>query len=200
MKKITKRIVLLLIFTSTLSSFGLAFEQQGFSEYQENNKEVSFLCQNQCFLLLWDLANNDVIKVHGDINGNGIFGYGFLVGQQVAPWEMVQVSWPSSIDTTYIFSKNQLFDQIPKEAKILLVFQGNVWSQAMSIQLWKLGFWEKTQQLWKDFWTIEPITPYSINLRYGVKLIDTSLIKIWYIVFVLLAIFILSAKSFAKKE
>jgi hypothetical protein len=53
-------------------------------------------------------------------------GYGFLVGQQIAPGETVQVNGESSVDQQFAFSVLPFYAQLPAEAQLVLIVQGNV--------------------------------------------------------------------------
>ncbi|HBB03992.1 TPA: hypothetical protein DCZ39_03800 [Patescibacteria group bacterium] len=84
-----KRLLLLFVFAA-LPSFA-AYEQQGFSQFQELDGNIDFTCTGQCFALLGPLAGSDYVSLKGALQGDGAIGYGFVVGQQVVPGETVQI-------------------------------------------------------------------------------------------------------------
>jgi len=81
------------------------------------------------------------------------------------------------MDQKFNFSELQFFSQIPKEAQVVLIVQGKVSGSEVKAKLKYLSFFEKFDQAWKDFWKMEPMTPYTINLRYGVKILGSSIVQ-----------------------
>ena len=164
-----------------------AYLQQGFSSYQETNGSLAFVCETQCVIILWPLAGYDSVLVTGPLAGDGQFGYGFLVGQQIYPGETVPVQWVSS--KLFTFATHPLISQLPKkDTQLVLIARGNVQTSGVTVWLDKLSLGQNIRQWWTDFWTNEPLRPYSINLRYGVKILWTSLVKIGYRLFVIACI------------
>ena len=178
-----------------------AFQQQGFTTYQEwynpDGFGVTFDCEQQCIVLLWTLGGNDYLQLNGIVEGQGALGFGFLMGEQVVPWPMINVQWQWNMDQKFNFSELQFFSQIPKEAQVVLIVQGKVSGSEVKAKLKYLSFFEKFDQAWKDFWKMEPMTPYTINLRYGVKILGSSIVQYWYILFILIALYI---RLFSKKN
>lgn len=54
-----------------------------------------------------------------------------------------------------------------------------------------LSLWQKITQWWNDFWTMETMQQYSINWHYWVLVNWTSIIKYWYILFIVIALCVL---------
>lgn len=151
---------------------------------------MTFACENQCIVVLWTLGSNDYLNLQGTVEGQGTIGFWFLIGEQVAPGPMMNVQWQGKIDQKFSFSEVQFISQIPKEAQVVLLVQGKVKGNEVVANLRYLSFFEKFDQAWKDFWKMEPMTPYTINLRYGVKMLGTSIVQYWYILFILAAVYI----------
>jgi hypothetical protein len=178
-----------------------AFQQQWFTAYQEwYNSSLTFACESQCFVLLWTLGGNNYLNLQGTLDGQWTVGFGFLVGQQIAPWPMMNIQWQWKLDQKFSFSDVPVYPQIPKEAQIVLLVQGNVKGSEVLANLRYFSFSEKLSQWWKDFWKMEPMTPYSINLRYGVKILGTSIVKYGYRIFVLLSLYIWLFKKNTKEN
>ena len=58
-----KRLLVLLVFFA-LPSFA-AYQQQGFTQFQELDGNINFVCDSQCFALLGPLAGSDYISLNG---------------------------------------------------------------------------------------------------------------------------------------
>ena len=190
---------LLFIIYCLLPTNASAYQQQGFSSYAEQENNISFSCQNQCSILLGEMQQKDLINIQWNIQWNGMLAYGFLVGQQIAPWWQITINWWSDIDQTFLFQDFPQITQIPDNTQIVLLIQWNIqWT--INPKLNKLWNKEKFTKWRKDFWTNETLTPYSINLRYWVKILGTSIIKIMMILFFIWLIFILINKKRKSKK
>lgn len=193
-----KRFLILLAFVG-MPTFA-TYQQQGFEQFQEFDGNMSFSCSGQCIALIWPIAWSDFVTLRWSLQWNGIVGYGFLVGQQIAPGDMLQINGNTSVDQQFSFSKLQFFSQIPADAQLVFIVQWTIsWSQ-VSLQPWFMNFYQKVGQWWKDFWTMETLTPYSINLRYGVKLFGVSIVKYGYRIFVLAMLYILFFVQWNKEQ
>lgn len=160
------------------------YQQQGFTTYAETGGTISFSCTTQCFILLWPLGSNQLLALKGTMQWGGQIGYGFLVGQQIYPGEMLLAN--GSVNSSFVFPRHQLFSKLDKQqTQIALVVNGNVQTTDLTIDFWKLFFSEKVAMMWTDFRTNEPLRPYSINLRYGIKLLWTPLFIMMYWLFAL---------------
>ncbi len=192
-----KRLLLLLVFAA-LPTF--AYQQQWFSQFQALDGNMNFTCTGQCIAVIGPLAGSDYISLNGTVKGNGMIGYGFLVGQQIIPWDTLQVNGDASVNQQFSFSKLPFYSQIPAEAQVVFIVQGTLtWTQ-FGLKMWAMSFYQKIGQWWKDFWQNETLTPYSINLRYGVKLLGTSIIQYGYRLFAIIALLILFFAKWNKKE
>gem|GEM_PF-1699554 len=78
-----KRLLFFLAFAA-FPSFA-TYQQQGFGQFQEFDGNMNFFCTGQCFALIGPMAGSDSLILNGTFQGNGIVGYGFLMGQQIAP-------------------------------------------------------------------------------------------------------------------
>lgn len=192
-----KRLLLLLVFAA-LPTF--AYQQQGFSQYQESDGNMNFVCTGQCFALMAPFAWSDYISLRGTLQGNGMIGYGFLVGQQILPGDTVQVNGETQVDQQFSFAKLPFYSQIPTTAQVVFIVQGNITWNMLWVQIWSMDTYQKVGQWWKDFWQMETLTPYSINLRYGVKILGTSIIQYGYWIFAIIALLILFFAKWNKEE
>lgn len=188
------------ICTFSLIWFSFWYQQQWFSQYQEWSEWITFNCTNQCIVTLWQKDKIDYLNIDWTINWNGVVWYGFLMWDQISLLNQYNVVLSSQI-TEYInfVEYRQYLASIPWNTDLILLVNGNVkWN--MKIDASKFSLWQRFSQWWKDFWEMETFTPYSINLRYWVYLLWTSIVKYWYILFILAAVLILILKKWKKEE
>lgn len=178
-----KRLLLLPFFLVT-SSYAV-YQQQWFSQFQESDDGIQFVCEWQCVALIAPLAGSDYVDLQGRVQGSGIVGYGFLVGQQIAPAQTLPVWWTTSIDQRFTFNELPFYSQIPQDAQLVLFADGSVQTSHITLQLWYLGTAQRIVQWRHDFWSIETLTPYSINLRYWVSLLWIPLLHYAYWLFII---------------
>ena len=193
-----KRLLVLLVFFA-LPSFA-AYQQQGFTQFQELDGNVNFSCTDQCFVLVGPLVGSDYVSLNGMLQWNGMVGYGFVVGQQIIPGETFQINGATAVDQQFSFSKFPMYSQIPQDAQIVVIVQGNVVGSQMHVALGFMDFYQKIGKGWKDFRQMETLTPYSINLRYWVKILWTSIVQYWYWIFLLVALYILFFVKWGKDK
>ncbi|MFA5747566.1 MAG: hypothetical protein WC872_00465 [Candidatus Absconditabacterales bacterium] len=143
------------------------YQTQGFVSFQENFGKVDFVCANQCFILLDKLGSNDYLNLNGKLEGNGMIGYGFLVGQQIYPGENLQVNGLANIDQIFSFSKLQFFSQVPKEAQVVVIVQGNLTGGQFNQQIGELSFFEKFTNGFKQALEYKEYNPRTINFLEG---------------------------------
>ncbi len=180
-----KLLLTLLIFLGFYPSFSSAnFETQWFTSFKEANWKIVFSCEKACIVLLGDLSSNDKINLSWKLNWKWWFWYWFLFWQQFAQWEWMQLT-QTDISTVFDFNKLTFLSQLPSDAKVVLIFEWQIQGSLDNLTLSKKTFWEKIKQIWTDFMTVEWIKPYSINLRYGTMILWTSVVKIFYILFIL---------------
>lgn len=182
-----------------LPSFA-AYQQQGFSEFQEDVGGVRFVCDNQCFLLVGSLEW-DYISLRWRITGSGMMGYGFLVGQQIVPGEIFQVSDSALLDKQFVFRDLSFFSQIPKDAQLVLLAQGQVMWNDLLFSFGAYSFFNKILQWWKDFWTFDTFKPYTINLLYWPMIWgkNANVLFYWIFLFMVIIVLVLTKFSFQKK-
>lgn len=194
-----KRLLFLLLFAA-FPSFA-AYQQQGFSQFQELDGNMNFVCTGQCFALIGPMAWSDTISLDGSFQGNWTVGYGFVVGQQIVPGDTVSVNANSTITQQFSFSTLPFYSQLPQEAQVVFIVQGGVtWSQ-VHVALWFMDVYQKIGQWWKSFWTFDTFKPYTINLLHWPMVWGKSANYLFYIVFILcvLGIFAFTKYSFQKK-
>lgn len=194
-----KRLLLLLVF-AVFPSFA-AYQQQGFDQFQELDGNMNFTCTWQCLALIGPLAGSDYAMLKWAFQWNGVVGYGFLVGQQIAPGENFQVNGAASVDQKFSFSALPFFSQIPAEAQLILVVQWNITWVQISLQPGLMDFYQKIGQWWKSFWTFDTFKPYTINLLYWPMISGKNANALFYRIFLLIviAVFAFTKYSFQKK-
>ena len=60
---------------------------------------------------------------------------------------------------------------MPPNTQVVLVINGSIQGQGLSLKIAKLSFGAKIAKARTDFWTNDTLQPYSINLRYGVMVL-----------------------------
>lgn len=191
-------ILLLNLFLLIWFSFG--YQQQWFSQYQEWWDWISFNCTNQCVITLWQKDKLDYLDLEWTVKWNWVIGYWFLIWDQISLLNQYEVVVSSDINDSMNFVEyKQYFSSIPWNTDLILLVNGNLnWN--LKLDSGKFSFWKKLSQWWKDFRKMETYTPYSINLRYWITLMWTSIIKYWYILFIIVAILILIFKKWKKEQ
>ena len=180
--------------------FSFGYQQQWFSQYQEWTDWISFSCVNQCAITLWKKDNVDYLNLNWAVNWNGAIGYWFLIWDQISLLNQYDITVSSQINDSMNFVEyKEYFTSIPWDTDLILLVNGNInWN--MKLKSGKFSFGQKISQWWKDFWEMETFTPYSINLRYWVKLMWTSIVKYGYILFIIATILILIFKKWKKEK
>ena len=195
-----KFLCLLLLFFCLFFWFSFAYQQQWFSQYQEWPDWISFSCQNQCVITLWQKDKIDYLDLNWNAKWNGIIAYWFLVWDQISLLNQYEVVVSSDINDSMNFVEyKQYFASIPWNTDLILLVNGNLnWN--IKIDAGNFSFSQKFSQWWKEFRKMETYTPYSINLRYWITLMWTSIIKHWYILFIVAAMLILIFKKWKKEQ
>lgn len=187
-------LILLSLVSTLLPILAFAYQNQWFDSYTENGNSITFSCSNQCVLILGEKSKNDMIKISG-LKGDGDAVAGVMGTNQFYPITNKKASENPS------FIVNSLNGQaIPSNAPVALVFQGKVSATNASILFTQSNIVDKIGQIRSDFRANEPMTFYSINLRYGVKLLGTPIVVIWYWVFFLGLIILYVKKRFNVKN
>lgn len=189
--------ILVFLFSYNLS---YSYENQWFRNYKESGANISFKCDKQCFLVTSKKDLNNYFQINWNIKWNWVIWYWFFNWQQIIPWEFIEIKTNQSLDKKFLFKDLAFYDQLVPEIPILLVIQWNIESNDFSFNIWKTTFSENISQAWDNFWKIETLTPYSINLRYWVKINWTSIISIFYILFFIIFIILLFIKKYRTKE
>ena len=196
-----KHIIYIFVCCVSLIWFCFGYEQQWFLQYQEGSDwGISFECENQCVITIWQKDKIDYLSLDWIVNWNGTVLYGFLIWDQISILNQYNVTLSSQINESINFIEyKQYLSSIPWETNIILLVSWSVnWN--LKINADKFSFGQKMSQWRKDFWNMETYTPYSINLRYWVKLMWTSIIRYGYILFIFAAILILIFKKWKKEE
>lgn len=177
-----------------------AYQQQGFSQFTENGSTIQFSCPSQCVILLDQIGSKDILSFKGNINGQGGIWYGFLINNQVAGGDQIAVTNSMQLDQQWIISKNPYYDQIPKTAQLVLLMQWSMQWTLENVRFARMSIGQAWWQARKDFWTNEPLTPYSINLRRWVNVFGWSLTIRMYIVFLIGLVYLFFRKKATKQN
>jgi len=195
-----KKLLLLILGFTFWINVSFAYETQGFTNYNETNGSITFSCEKQCFIVLWKKGASDTIRLEWDILWSGSLWYWFLNEQQIIPWEFQEIPMSWKLSKSYIFNSLSYYSQLPKDIPVILIIEGTAESKNLSVRLKKKGFSEKINYLWESFWKVETLTPYSINLRYWVKIWDDSIVKIGYILFIIFGTILFLQKKYRHSQ
>lgn len=154
-------------------------KQSGFSSIFQNADGVFvFDCKSECLVVIWEMRSKSLLTLQGQLQGQGSIGYGFLVGQQVIPWEFVEVG--ATLKKDWIFKNSPYFSHLLADTQIVLIVQGQVSTENLTVKIGNLTLGKRLVQMREDFKSYEGLTVYSINLRYGQKLLGTSVVVYAY--------------------
>lgn len=194
-----KYIVAILIF---LFSYNLSYsyENQWFTNYKETQNNISLKCDKQCFIIANKKDINNYLEISWNIKWNWIIWYWFFNWKQIVPWEFIEIKKENNLDKKFLFKNLAFYEQLVPEIPVVIVMEWNIESNDFSFNLWKTTFSENISWAWENFWQIESLTPYSINLRYWVKINWTSIISIFYVLFFIVFIILLFIKKYRNKE
>jgi len=159
-----------------------------FSTYKEW-ESIEFSCAEQCYLELWDASILDYVDIDWNFKGNWQLVLWAAVGDQLFWINQWEISGLKKIQEEIELS--DIKAQLPENTKFILVFG---WSVSWDIDIEANEYWfiESLDIIWDQFWTIkESFTPYSINLRYWTKVLWTSIVAYWYVIFFIVWIIIL---------
>lgn len=161
------------------------YENQGFENYSETQNGITFECKNQCFLILGNTSKSDSLEINWKFLWNGVLWYGFVNGNEIIPWIITEIQNNSLKNNLFHMRDQPFYSQISNDIISVVIFQWPLKSENMNLKIKKFTFWEKLNSYWNNFTNIEPLTPYTINLRYGVKIWSTSIVWIAYIVLII---------------
>lgn len=190
----------LIFWILTLVGFSYWYQQYWFSEYKEKSWISSFSCTNQCYITLGQKWNIDYMNLKWTLNWNWVAAYWFNIWWQIAIINQFNVFGIWQVDESIKFSDyTQYLSSVPNDADLIFLVNWNVkWEVDIVADMF--SFSEKISQGWKGFWNMETFTPYSINLRYWITINWISIIKYWYILFILIAILVLLFKKWKKEQ
>lgn len=189
--------ILLFIVSYNLS---YSYENQWFVNYKEYWENTSFKCDKQCFVVINKKDVNNYLEINWIIKWNWVIWYWFFNWKQIIPGEFIEIKNDNNLDKKFLFKNLAFYDQLVPEIPVVLVMQWNIESNNLSFNLWKTTFSENITWAWENFWQIESLTPYTINLRYWVKINWTSIISIFYVLFFIIFIILLFIKKYRNKE
>lgn len=135
--------------------FTSAYENQGFTNYQEIDWDIKFECNSQCFALIWDSKLWNYIDIAWSVEWNGIVWYWFLQGQQIIPWWTIQIAQATNLDQKFTFSDSPYRAQFQKDSDVQIMF----------VVQWNIK-WQIRVNLW-EIWPIDSIKNWFIwSMRY----------------------------------
>jgi len=169
------------------------------SQWFDTITDSSFVCNNQCFLILWEKWSNDFLDITWNFSWKWNIWYGFLNWNQVILWEFYEINWNSNVSKKFLFDNLNLLSQIPDTTPIALVIQWNLLWDAYKFNLWKIDSFSKLKLKIEKFFSIEKLTPYSINLRNWAFLGSIAFVKFLYYTFLFLFIIFIFFKQFRNK-
>ncbi len=189
------KILVLLFNLFLLAWVSFGYQQQWFSQYQEWADWISFSCQNQCVITLWQKDKIDYLDLNWNAKWNGIIAYWFLVWDQISLLNQYEVVVSADINDSMNFVEyKQYFSSIPWITDLILLVNGNLnWN--IKIDSGKFSFGKKLSQWWKDFRTFDSFKPYTINLLYGPIVNWENFNKWFYVMFIILFIVLLFIKK-----
>lgn len=147
-----------------VSFAGAAYQQQGFGQFQEKDGKVSFWCPSSCVVLLGDLGDNDQLNVKGGTRqGDGMWGYGYLVGQNIYTAIMLP-----AMGYQWTFADDMIHKQLPSGPKqVVFLVTGPLKADDVSLEMGARSAGDAVKWAWNKFRATEDLAPYSINLHYG---------------------------------
>lgn len=196
----SKLTVIFIVLISTFWTNSSAYYNQWFKKFSENSSNsIDFSCSQQCIIVIGEKQSNDIISIN-NIQGEGEIIVG-VAGQnnQIIPLTQATVTRHTTLYKLALVSPPQLWE-IPSWTQIVIVIIGDISAHNTHIELKEMNLIEKVRNWWKDFWKNESLMPYSINLRYGIIIWSTSIVTIWYQLFLLWSIYIVLSNMFRKKK
>ena len=155
----------LLLFFCLFSWFSFGYQQQWFSQYQEWPDWISFSCQNQCVITLWQKDKIDYLELNWNVKWNGFIAYWFLVWDQISLLNQYEVVVSADINDSMNFVEyKQYFSTIPWNTNLILLVDGNLnWN--VKIDSGKFSFGKKLSQWWKNFRNFDSFKPEYLLLE-----------------------------------
>lgn len=140
-----------------------AFQQQWFAPYQEKDWLITANCTNQCVVLTEGLLSNDTLLVQWEVTWSWQIVWWYFVSNQVYPLANKLISGKTDVDINTSLTDNRVYDQIPKESPIIVVFQWSLQVNDLSIGLSQKGIFEKRKTWIISALQYVPYSPRTIN-------------------------------------
>jgi hypothetical protein len=169
----------LAMLASFLPASLLAYQNQGFESWSEQGG-INFSCKTQCLIDLGMKGTNNLFQISG-VEWNGTIIVGNISNGQLIPI----ASSPVKNGRAKLFVDSYGGQDLPEQLPLVMIIDGNMTATNGSISSMKANGIDKIKIGWNSFWTNEGQTFYGINLRYGAKRGDTSVVVIWYWIFFL---------------
>lgn len=159
MKKLYLFVITILTFLWT-NIVHANFQNQWFAKFEENAEWINFECNNQCFVILWELGNNDYLKINWNLDWSWSVGYWFPNWKQLVPWSWLAINWSNILNKEFSIKELSFYSQLPKDIQVILFMQGNIKWSSVKIRLWELWLWESINN-----WFIEALKYREYNQR-----------------------------------
>lgn len=159
------------------------YQHDWFLKYQEWEEWINFECEEQCTISLWERKNLELLTLNWIISWTGVF---IITSKDWGRDWLLYRDEVSIHGNARIFFDNyeKLLYNIPRDKILLIEFNWDIkWN--LNINLISYSFSQKILKSRKDFWAMESIYQNSMNLRNGISIRWISIIKYWYILFML---------------
>ena len=189
------KFILILLFTFFLfftKAFAVDIKfYQWFDKFSTINNWINFICNSQCVIWIDELKYYKKLEIKWNLYWTWKVELAFLINNKLVP---ADIRLLKNNNIIFYFTDFKFYNQIPKNAIITLIFLWKIKGNDVKIELSnKLWFFKMV----KDFFRIEWITPYIINLKYWGKLFNIPEIKFltyFWLIFIWL-ILLLSIKN-----
>lgn len=197
---------LYLILPLLFMSYTYAYENQGFTSYQEIDWNIEFQCDSQCFVLVWDSVLWDYIDINWSVEWNWSIWYGFLQWQQIIPWAATQINQFINLSQKLNFSDSPYRNQLPKNVniQIMLLIQWNIKGK-IKASLWEMWVFDTIWNWFNQALSYKSYNPRTINflewpIRNG-KYINQAFLNMIIILLVIsIIIYLLSTNLDSKRK
>lgn len=158
-----KLLLTLLLFLGFYPSFSSAnFETQWFTSFKEANWKIDFSCEKQCFIVIGEKQNNNILNIKWNIFWTWSIWYWFINSTQIIPGEFW--NFPSgNIDNSFLFTKLQYYSQLPDNIPVVLVFNWVFQSKNLSATLSKAAFFDDLISGFSEALEYKEFSPRTIN-------------------------------------
>jgi hypothetical protein len=129
---------------------------------------------------MWMLKDFDEVIIDWNFTWEGTFGLAVIVSWELQWMRNYSLKWEKAIDEAFLLAP--IKSKLPWDTLLYVYNQWNISSKVEYVTK-KYSFIDKIK---KQLFSAEAFAPYSINLRYGKKIGDTSIVYIAYISFIVI--------------